>query len=212
MPTTTSVCSLRRGPQSRFSAAAFPGDASSLASNGGVYNSRYIYPHIKIRPMDNLEFIAAYLVAWPDKADGAVIQCGEGDSEDICNTFDAKDSTSGWELDLGVKYTFHEHINVCIGSHLGEDHGSRSLEAAGSESRRKVLHPAGSRRIRILMFSPPSMLTWIAHAVEAIIAAAIAGPDEDLTLAASKSGQRKCSDGGNTRATRRFGLDRHGAC
>ena len=56
-----------------------PGDASSLASKGGVYNSRYIYPHIKFRPTENLELIAAYLMAWPDKADGAVIQCGEGD-------------------------------------------------------------------------------------------------------------------------------------
>ena len=60
---------------SRVSAAAFPGDASSLASKGGVYNSRYIYPHIKFRPTENLELIAAYLMAWPDKADGAVIQC-----------------------------------------------------------------------------------------------------------------------------------------
>ena len=116
---------------SRVSAAAFPGDASSLASNGGVYNSRYIYPHIKFRPSENLELIAAYLVAWPDKADGAVIQCGEDDSEDICNTFDAKDSSLGWELDLGVKHTFHEHINVSLEAAWARTTDRISLEAAG---------------------------------------------------------------------------------
>jgi hypothetical protein len=116
---------------SRVSAAAFPGDASSLASKGGVYNSRYIYPHIKFRPSENLEFIAAYLVAWPDAIDGAVIQCGDGDDEEICNTFDAKDSTLGWEVDLGVKHTFHEHINVSLEAAWARTTDRISLEAAG---------------------------------------------------------------------------------
>ena len=116
---------------SRVSAAAFPGDASSLASKGGVYNSRYIYPHIKFRPTENLELIAAYLMAWPDKADGAVIQCGEGDSEEICNTFDAKDSSLGWEVDLGVKHTFHKHMNVALEAAWARTTDRISLEAAG---------------------------------------------------------------------------------
>jgi hypothetical protein len=116
---------------SRVSAAAFQGDASSLASNGGVYNSRYIYPHIKFRPIDNLELIAAYLVAWPDKADGGVIQCGEGDNEDVCSTFDAKDSTLGWEIDLGAKYRFHKHINVALEAAWAKTTDRVPLEAAG---------------------------------------------------------------------------------
>ena len=116
---------------SRVSAAAFQGDASALASKGGVYNSRYIYPHVKFRPMDNLEIIAAYLLAWPDKVDGAVIQCGEGDDEEICSNFDAKDSTLGWEIDLGVKHTFHEHIKVSLEAAWAKTSDRVPLEAAG---------------------------------------------------------------------------------
>ena len=70
-------------------------------------------------------------MAWPDKADGAVIQCGEGDSEEICNTFDAKDSSLGWEVDLGVKHTFHKHMNVALEAAWARTTDRISLEAAG---------------------------------------------------------------------------------
>jgi len=116
---------------SRVSAAAYPGEASSLASKGGVYNSRYIYPHVKIRPTDNLEIIGAYLLAWPDKVDGAVIQCGEGDNKDICSSFDAQDSTLGWEIDLGIKHRFHEHINVALEAAWAKTSDRIPLELAG---------------------------------------------------------------------------------
>ena len=116
---------------SRVSAAGFTGDASALASKGGVYNSRYIYPHIKYRPSDNLEFIAAYLLAWPDKVDGGIIQCGEGDPKKVCSSFDAKDSTLGWEVDVGVKHTFHEHIKVAIEAAWAKTSDRVPLESAG---------------------------------------------------------------------------------
>jgi hypothetical protein len=116
---------------SRVSAAAWQGDARSLASEGGVYNSRYIYPQLKFRPTENLELIAAYLLAWPDKIDGNVIQCAEGDDEKICSTFDAKDATLGWEIDIGVQHTFHEHIKVALEAAWAKTSDRVPLEAAG---------------------------------------------------------------------------------
>jgi len=116
---------------SRVSAAAYPGDASSLASKGGVYNSRYIYPHIKFRPTENLEFIAAYLLAWPDKIDGNVMQCAEGDDEKICSNFDAKDSTLGWEVDIGIRHSFHEHIKVALEAAWAQTSDRVPMDAAG---------------------------------------------------------------------------------
>lgn len=121
---------------SRVTEAAYPGDASSLASNGGVYNSRYIYPHLKFRPTETIEIIAAYLVAWPDKVDGSVIQCGEGDDDGVCSSFEANDATLGWEVDLGIRHTFHEHINVALEAAWARTSDRVPLEAAG-------LNPSG---------------------------------------------------------------------
>ena len=103
---------------SRVTAASYTDDATGLWSKGGVYNSKYIYPHIKYRPSENLEFRAAYLLAWPDKPDGTNILCAEGDEIDgvplDCSSMDAKDSHIGWEVNLGVHHDFHEHIKVAL--------------------------------------------------------------------------------------------------
>ena len=53
--------------------------ADGLWSNGGVYNSRYIFPTATLTPLDNWEIIGGFLMAWPDKADGGVIACVEGE-------------------------------------------------------------------------------------------------------------------------------------
>ena len=45
--------------------------ADSLWTRGGVYNSRYIFPHAKYRPLDNWEIIGAFLTVWPDKPTAA---------------------------------------------------------------------------------------------------------------------------------------------
>ena len=74
---------------------------AGLWSKGGVYNSKYIFPNVRWRPMDNWEVIAAYLVAWPDKPDGAVILTDD----------DANDAWLGKEIDLAVKHRWHEHLN-----------------------------------------------------------------------------------------------------
>jgi len=75
-----------------------------LWSNGGVYNSKYIFPNVRWRPVNNLELIGAYLVAWPDKPDGAIIITDE----------DAESPILGTEIDLAAKLRWQNHILVSL--------------------------------------------------------------------------------------------------
>lgn len=98
----------------RATAYTWTDGARGLWSNGGVYNSRYIFPTLSYRPMDKWEVIGGYLLAWPHKPDGAIIQCAEGDKaggEKIeCPAYNASAKELGWEVDLALKHTFHNHI------------------------------------------------------------------------------------------------------
>ena len=120
---------------SRVTAASYTETADGLWSNGGVYNSRYIYPHIKFRPSDNLEFIGAYLLAWPDKPDGTNILCKKGDEVDgkkiECSSYDAKDDHLGWEVNVGAHHTFHEHIKVAVEAAWAKTSDRVPMERAG---------------------------------------------------------------------------------
>jgi hypothetical protein len=99
---------------SRVTATTWSEDAQGLWSNGGVYNSKYIFPTLKYKPGRNLDITAGYLLAWPDKPDGSRILCNEDDYPDdpeACS--DPQDDLAkelGWEADLALKYKFHDHI------------------------------------------------------------------------------------------------------
>jgi hypothetical protein len=105
----------------RSTATVWGPDAQGLWSNGGVYNSRYIFPTVKYRPLDNWEILGGFLAAWPDKADGSRIRCSPDDPvpegqdpdrwKDKCN---ATASMLGYEVDLAVKHNFHDHINFTM--------------------------------------------------------------------------------------------------
>jgi len=120
---------------SRVTAASYTDAAAGLWSKGGVYNSRYIYPHLKFRPTDNLELIGAYLLAWPDKPDGTNILCKEGDEIDgeklECAAFDAEDDHLGWEVNVGAHHKFHEHINVALEAAWAKTSDRVPLDRAG---------------------------------------------------------------------------------
>ncbi|NOY25316.1 MAG: hypothetical protein GXP62_05535 [Oligoflexia bacterium] len=90
-------------------AATWTDSASGLWSNGGVYNSRYIYPQATWSPMDNWHITGAWLMAWPDKPDGSRILCA-ADDKVSCASVDATAKTIGWEADLAIKHRFHEHV------------------------------------------------------------------------------------------------------
>ncbi|HNH47027.1 MAG TPA: hypothetical protein PKY30_08315, partial [Myxococcota bacterium] len=105
----------------RSTATVWGPDAKGLWSNGGVYNSRYIFPTVKYRPLDNWELLGGFLMAWPDKADGSRIRCSPDDPvpegqdpnrwKDKCN---ASADMLGYEVDLAVKHKFHDHINFTM--------------------------------------------------------------------------------------------------
>jgi hypothetical protein len=94
---------------SRVTATTWTSSADGLWSNGGVYNSRYIFPNLRLRPLKDMEITAAMLVAWPDKPDGSRILCAEGDDVD-CALYQATAKTLGTEYDLAVKYKLHKRV------------------------------------------------------------------------------------------------------
>jgi len=90
-------------------------EAYALWSNGGVWNSKYIFPNATFRPMNNWEVTAAYLLVWPDKPDGARIRCQAGDGVECVDPADENLAQEiGYEVDLAIKHTFHEHINFTV--------------------------------------------------------------------------------------------------
>lgn len=98
---------------SRVTAEAWGDGAKGLWSNGGVYNSRYIFPNVRYRPLPNWELSAAYMMAWPDKPDGSKILCAEGDAVD-CTVYSATSDYLAYEVDLAVKHRWAEHVNFSV--------------------------------------------------------------------------------------------------
>lgn len=97
----------------RVTAETWGEDARGLWSNGGVYNSRYIFPNVRYRPLPNWEILAGYMMAWPDQPDGSRILCKEGDDVN-CAAYVATSDYLAWEVDLAVKHKFAEHINFTL--------------------------------------------------------------------------------------------------
>jgi len=114
----------------RVTAATWSESARGLWSNGGVYNSRYIFPQVKLRPVENTEIIGAFLMAWPHKPDGTRVLCAKGDDVD-CAQYIAKDENLGWELDLAVKHRWREHMLFSLEAAYAQVSDRLPLEAAG---------------------------------------------------------------------------------
>ncbi len=110
-------------------------DAYALWSNGGVWNSTYIFPNVTVRPMDNWEIVGAYLLAWPHKPDGSRIRCQESDGvqcEDPADETLAQEI--GYEVDLAVKHRFHKHVLFSLESAYAKVSNRVPLEDLGLRS------------------------------------------------------------------------------
>jgi len=121
---------------SRVTAATWGDSASGLWSKGGVYNSRYIFPSLTLKPMNNWNIHLAYLRAWPDRPDGSNILCKKGDKAGgkklSCGDYQAKDDHLAWEVDLGVQHRFHgEHVLLALEAAYAETSDRIPLERAG---------------------------------------------------------------------------------
>ena len=100
---------------SRVTQNTWTDSADGLWSNGGVYNSRYLFPTTEVQFFDNQwSVIGGFLVAWPDRPDGSRILCAEGDTVNgealDCALYEATADTLGWEIDGALKGRFHEHV------------------------------------------------------------------------------------------------------
>jgi len=110
-------------------------EAYALWSNGGVWNSTYIFPNVTVRPMDNWEIVGAYLLAWPHKPDGSRIRCQESDGvqcEDPAEETLAQEI--GYEVDLAVKHRFHKHVLFSLESAYAKVSNRVPLEDLGLRS------------------------------------------------------------------------------
>jgi hypothetical protein len=114
---------------SRVTATGWGEDARGLWSNGGVYNSKYIYPNVRFRPMKGWELVGGVLVAWPDKPDGAFVLCAEGDEVE-CPIKDATSDILGWEVDVGVHHKWADHMNFVL--EAGHAHATDRLPLAST--------------------------------------------------------------------------------
>jgi hypothetical protein len=88
----------------RITALAYPG-TPGLWSKGGVYNSKYINPTFRQDVLfPGWSVHGGFLVVWPDKRDGAILQFEE-------NT---EGSIIGWEADAALKIDFQQHMNFSL--------------------------------------------------------------------------------------------------
>ncbi|MFT4624753.1 MAG: hypothetical protein ACI8PZ_003413 [Myxococcota bacterium] len=134
---------------SRVTQQVWTESADGLWSKGGVYNSRYIFPLVTVSPLDNVEILAGWLMAWPDKPDGAVIRCRNSDSVG-CDAPSSQQATTGplgWEADLGVKLRWHEHMLISMETGIAKATDRLPLEGAG-------LNPKGN------FFTVQSRVAW----------------------------------------------------
>ena len=116
-------------------AAAWGDSADALWSGGGVYNSRYIFPVVQYSLISNWEVYAGYLHVWPDKPDGAIIQCSESDGVE-CALYEATADDIGWEVDFAFKNLMHKHVRFSVEGAYAQVSDRIKLENVG-------LHPDG---------------------------------------------------------------------
>jgi len=80
--------------------------ASALWSNGGVWNSIYMLPQVRFRPLGHtggVELIGQFMVAWADQLND-VLRNQRADGSTSCSLSD--DCFLGWELDLALKLSW----------------------------------------------------------------------------------------------------------
>ncbi len=120
------------------------GDTRPLWSNGGVYNSRYIFPWAELELIDNWDVTVGGVMAWPDKPDGAFIQCREGEGDCLAA---AESSIIGWEIDAGLKIAWHKHLRFALEGGYAKATDRLPLRNAG-------LNPKGN------FFTVQSRMAW----------------------------------------------------
>ncbi len=133
----------------RITSALWTDSARGLWSNGGVYNSMYVLPTVRVFPVEDLVVLAGFMTAYPDAPDGAIIRCSPDDKVGCASapTQQATAATIGWEVDGAVKYTYNDHLLLSVEAGYAKTTDRLPLEAAG-------LDPAGK------FFTLQSRVAW----------------------------------------------------
>ena len=108
------------------------GDETSLWSKGGVYNSSYLFPQARWRPIPGLELVGAFLAAWADELTPVLGGSDRSDGSTACSLFQG-DCFLGWEIDAAVKVRWGEDDLVRWSTELGILSGGEALESVLTE-------------------------------------------------------------------------------
>lgn len=122
----------------RVTARLWGDSARGLRSNGGVYNSHYINPKVYAYPVPNTQVIGGFLMAWPDKPDGAIIRCNQADVDNLgCAAASVDSKALGWELDFAIKHRWHKHLLLSVETGYSHVTDRVALAAAGLQANAK---------------------------------------------------------------------------
>ncbi|MBI5508796.1 MAG: alginate export family protein [Deltaproteobacteria bacterium] len=86
-------------------ARVWSGDASGLRSRGGVYNSKYVQPKVRVRPLARLTAILGVLWARANKNDGVL--WAENREPKAAGDLDL-----GFEVDMALRYDLAAHAHL----------------------------------------------------------------------------------------------------
>ena len=134
-------------PQLTREAYANNADYAPLWAEGGVYNSVYIFPRVKLVPTEMMDFRLGVLAAWADRAGGNTtlpllddevhdtsITMGDTDDDGQMDSWRDKglvknDRSLGIEIDAATHFHFlEEHIDISL--EFGWLHAHRRLQQA----------------------------------------------------------------------------------
>ena len=108
-------------------------------------------PYLRYSPLDNWDFIGGMVLAMPDRPDGRFIRCRDGEG---CAQSQAQ-GTVGWEVLLGVKHTWHNHLMFSLEGAYAKATDRLPLESAGSIERQFLCRSVEAGLSIQIVVSPP---------------------------------------------------------
>ena len=95
--------------------------SSAVWSNGGVWNSVYLAPQVRLRPLGQnggLEVIGQFIVAFADQLNGPLNRAAGG-STGTCPSLISSNCFLGWEADLALKVSWGPHDEMRWSNEFG---------------------------------------------------------------------------------------------
>jgi hypothetical protein len=95
--------------------------SSAVWSNGGVWNSVYAFPQVRLRPLGQnggLELIGQFMVAFADQLNGPLNRAAGGPTG-TCPALFSQQCFLGWEADFALKLSWGPHDEMRWSNELG---------------------------------------------------------------------------------------------